>query len=94
MTLEQIGALVFGLLVGWICYRTLRRSQDKAALSDLASVVGVIGGGVVTALFKQGEVFAVYSIGLAIGFFAYLAVNAYVDPKGTGGWMRGKDTSI
>jgi hypothetical protein len=94
MTLEQVGALCFGLVVGWICYRTLRRSQDKAALSDLATVVGVVGGGVVTALFKQADVFAVYSIGLAAGFFTYLIVSGFMDPKGLGGWMKGKDGSI
>lgn len=96
MTIEQIGALCFGIVIGWICYRTLRRREDKAALSDLATVVGVIGGGAVTALFKQGEVFAVYSIGLAAGFFLYLIVSWFLDPAGIGGWMMAKkdDTSV
>jgi hypothetical protein len=88
MTFELWGALLFGVVVGWICYRTLRRSTDAAKLSDLATVVGVIGGGVVTALFKSGDLFASYSIGLAIGFFLYLIISFIVDGRQkTGGWM-------
>lgn len=94
MTLEQIGAALFGLVVGWICYRTLRRREDKAALSDLATVVGVIGGGAVTALFKAGDSFASYSIGLAIGFFAYLIISALVDPEGAKGFMGAKKDTV
>jgi ammonia channel protein AmtB len=88
MTLELWGALCFGAVVGWICYRTLRRTKDAATLSDLSTVVGVIGGGVVTALFKSSDMFAGYSIGLAIGFFLYLIIGLWVDGKdATKGWM-------
>jgi ammonia channel protein AmtB len=91
MTFELWGAVAFGVVVGWICYRTLRRSTDAAKLSDLATVVGVIGGGVVTALFKSGDLFASYSIGLAAGFFLYLLASFVVDGrKETGGWMFDK----
>lgn len=89
MTLSLFGAGCFGLVVGWICYRTLRRNQDKAKLSDLASVVGVIGGGAVTTSFNAPNVFASYSIGLAIGFFLYLLGGLVFDTQGTKGWMSG-----
>jgi hypothetical protein len=92
MTLELWGAICFGAVVGWICYRTLRRNTDAVKLSDLATVVGVIGGGVVTALFKSTDVFAGYSIGLAIGFFLYLVVGFAVEGKSaTAGWMFSND---
>ncbi len=73
---------------GWICYRTLRRSTDPVKLSDLATSIGVIGGGAVTAIFKATELFAAYSIGLAFGFFLYLLIGFAVDGRAaTAGWM-------
>jgi hypothetical protein len=53
------------------------------------------GGAAVTALFKEPELFATYSIGLAVGFFAYLIVGLALDARakesgdnaGVGGWM-------
>jgi hypothetical protein len=91
MTLALFGAICFGVVVGWICYRTLRRSTDAAKLSDLATVVGVIGGGVITALFKSTDLFAGYAIGLAAGFFIYFLISLWMDPTGTKGWMSSKD---
>jgi hypothetical protein len=91
MSLEFIGAGCFGIVVGWICYRTLRRNTDATKLSDLATVVGAVGGGAVTALFKSTDLFASYSIGLAIGFFLYLLIGLAFDGKKTGGWMVAKD---
>lgn len=75
-----VGALVFGLVVGFITYRTLVRTADKAAVTDLVAVVGVLGGGVVTSLYDPaGDQFAWYAIGLAVGmalfFLAYWKMN-------------------
>lgn len=72
--LSLIGALCFGFVMGWITYRTLRRSQTTG-LSDIATVLGSVAGATVTALFRRdtGE-FGAYCIGLAVGFFAYLIV--------------------
>lgn len=69
-----IGPACFGLLIGWITYRTLRRKEGPVALSDLSVVLGTLGGGVVTGLFGGEVQFAFYSIGLAFGFFGYLVV--------------------
>jgi len=76
-----IGALCFGLVIGWITYRTLRRRADSVALSDIATVIGAVGGAAVTGLFKDEVLFGAYCIGLAIGFFLYLiiAVTALKD---------------
>ena len=88
MTIAQIGALCFGLVIGWVAYRTLRRQEGKAALSDIASVLGAVGGGVVTALFKTDDMFGYYSIGLAIGFALYFIIGLAVTGKtSAGGWM-------
>jgi len=69
------GAACFGLVIGWVTYRTLRRREGAAALSDIATVLGAVGGGAVTALFETEALFAWYSVGLAVGFFLYLIVN-------------------
>jgi hypothetical protein len=44
------------------------------AISNIATVIGAIGGAAVTALFRE-ETFAWYCIGLAIGFFLYLLLG-------------------
>lgn len=69
-----IGGIAFGLVVGWTTYFILRRAKPKT-LNDLTLFIGIIGGSAVTTLFDaDGEGFAGYAIGLAIGFFAYYVV--------------------
>jgi hypothetical protein len=74
MTFSQWGGFAFGLVIGWITYRTLRRREGGVALSDIATVLGTVGGAAVVALFKTAEVFGAYAIGLATGFFLYLII--------------------
>lgn len=75
MVVLNIGSVCFGLVVGFITYRTLVHSNDKASISDLAAVLAAIGGGAVTALFPEGtDAFGWYAIGLAVGVAAYLIV--------------------
>ena len=82
MALEYIGSLFFGLVVGYITYRVLARTTDRAAVTDLAAVVGAVGGGAVTGLFDPGSgMFAMYAIGLAAGMIAYAVLF---------GWLNGR----
>src|SRR5262245_27546048 len=68
-----IGGITFGLVVGWVTYGFLRRSARKT-LTDITTVIGAIGGATVTGIFQPGTgAFAGYCIGLAVGFFGYLA---------------------
>jgi zinc transporter ZupT len=84
----EIGAVCFGLVVGWITYRTLRRKESVTALSDISTVIGAVGGAAVTGLFKDAELFGLYCIGLAVGFFLYLIVLMAVTGKAEAGkWM-------
>ncbi|MGH3165159.1 MAG: hypothetical protein ACRDN0_04585 [Trebonia sp.] len=73
--INSIGAICFGLVVGYITYRTLARTE-KAAISDLAAVIGAIGGGAVTGLYNphQGNLFGYYAIGLLVGMTTWLAL--------------------
>jgi uncharacterized membrane protein YeaQ/YmgE (transglycosylase-associated protein family) len=92
--MQIAGAICFGIVIGWITYRTLRR-KDGTGLSDIAGVIGAVGGAAITGLFATKEAFGAYCIGLAIGFFAYLIVAVVMDKKTTGSttattrWMEG-----
>ena len=81
----NIGAVCFGLVVGWITYRTLARKGDRAAISVLASVIGAVGGGAVLGIFDRGDSFGYYAIGLAAGFFGYL-ISSFL--------LRGKKETV
>ncbi len=75
--LQQIGAGCFGAIVGWYVYFINRHRTGDVHFSDLVSVVGIIGGGTVVALYKPDTpLFGAYGIGLAVGFFGYLLVLA------------------
>ena len=82
-----LGAVLFGLVVGWVTYRTLRRKGAGAAMGDIAAVIGAVGGATVTGLFKGEELFGLYAIGLAVGFFGYLLVSYRLSPEETKGWL-------
>jgi hypothetical protein len=69
------GAFWFGIVIGYITYRTLRRKKD-AGISDIAAVIGAVGGAAVVGLFPADTSrFDFYAIGLAAGFFLYLLVS-------------------
>src|SRR5262249_17449103 len=68
------GAFCFGAVIGWVTYYTMRYSAAHA-LSDIAVVIGAVGGAAVLALFPaQTPPFAAYGTGLAVGFFAYIVI--------------------
>ena len=89
MDITSLGGLCFGIVMGWITYRTLRRKEGAAALSDISTVIGAVGGAAVTKLFP-GEVFGYYSVGLAIGFFGYLVIAVLLDKKSVRDWMTAR----
>jgi len=96
--MEWLGPFCFGLVIGWVTYRTLRRKTDGVALGDIAGVIGAVGGAAVVALFKSNA-FDSYCVGLAIGFFAYFVSGMLIDKHapaegstGAGGWMGSRDT--
>jgi hypothetical protein len=74
--MEMWGAFAFGTVMGWFLYFTNRYRKGDTQLSDIATLIGVIGGSAVTALFGAAgtTLFGAYGIGLAAGFFAYFIV--------------------
>ena len=81
MFISGLGALFFGLVIGWISYRTLRLTAGTTALSDIATIVAAVGGAAVTALFRSDVLFGLYCVGLALGFFAYLGYGVYTNGR-------------
>jgi hypothetical protein len=71
-SLQLYGAGAFGMLIGWYVYYINRHRKSDVQLSDLVTLVGVIGGGAILALFPaKTDLFGAYGIGLGIGFFGY-----------------------
>src|SRR5258708_7693646 len=64
MFIMGLGALFFGLIVGWITYRILRRKAGAPWLADLIALGRVIGDAAVLAFFRSDVAFGWYAIGL------------------------------
>lgn len=85
--MATLGATLFGVVIGWVTYRTLRRSKQEVGLSDIATVIGAVGGAAVTKLYDSVELFGWYSVGLAVGFFGYFVVALVLEGRKVSGWM-------
>ena len=73
--LQLLGAGCFGTLIGWYLYYVNRYRRSEVQLGDLITLLGVIGGGAVLALFPaKSDLFGAYGIGLVVGFFGYFLV--------------------
>jgi len=73
--IQLLGAAGFGTLIGWYVYYINRYRKGDVQLSDLVTLVGVLGGGTVLALFPAGtDLFGAYGLGLFCGFFGYFIV--------------------
>src|SRR5215831_14466620 len=74
-TLQLWGAGSFGVLIGWYVYYINRYRKGDVQMTDLVTLIGVIGGGAVVALFPaKTDLFGAYGIGLGAGFFGYFLV--------------------
>jgi hypothetical protein len=69
-----IGAVLFGLIVGWVTARLLARRAGSAHVSHFAAVVAAVGGGYVAVESGDRGLFGLYAIGLVVGFAGYAAV--------------------
>ena len=81
-------------MIGYVTYRTLVRTTEKAAITDLVAVLGAVGGGIVTSLFEPGSaLFAWYAIGLLVGMAGYFAIYLAMNGrKGVAAVMGGGET--
>jgi len=70
--IQLLGAGGFGVIIGWYVYFINRYRKDDVQFSDLTTVISIIGGGAILALFPTGtDLFGAYGIGLFSGFFLY-----------------------
>jgi hypothetical protein len=74
MSMLGSGPFWFGVVIGFVTYRTLKHKKD-AGISDIASVIGAVGGATIVKLFPTGsDRFDHYAMGFAVGFFLFLIV--------------------
>lgn len=73
--LQMIGSGCFGALIGWFVYYINRYRKEDVQFSDLTTVLSILGGGAIMALFPaQSDLFGAYGIGLFLGFFGYFLI--------------------
>ena len=71
-TIQILGAMGFGALLGWYVYYVNRYRKADVQLSDLVTLIGILGGGAILTLFPaRTDLFGAYGIGLFAGFFGY-----------------------
>ena len=75
MFITGLGAVFFGLVIGWISYRTLRLTEGNNLLSAIAIIIAIVGGAAVVTLLKDEVMFGWYAVGLVIGFLVYFAIG-------------------
>lgn len=87
MFIAGLGVLLFGLILGWMAYRTLRLKAGTGVFADIVAVVGALLGAAIIAVFRSDVLFGLYSIGLALGFFAYVGIDlAFYGKQGGPPW--------
>lgn len=72
----NIGAFCFGVVIGWFVYFINRYRSGPIQLSDLTTIVTVLGSGFVAVSNKDPTIFPGYALGLVVGFFGYFVVLA------------------
>jgi hypothetical protein len=74
-SIQLWGAGGFGAIIGWYVYYINRYRTRDVQLSDLVTLIGILGGGAILALFPaRSQLFGAYGIGLFIGFFGYFLI--------------------
>ena len=89
--IQLLGAGGFGALIGWYVYYINRYRKTDVQWSDLTTLIGILGGGAIMALFpQQTDLFGAYGIGLFLGFFGYyisLLIKVKISPNFSVDWF-------
>ena len=82
--IQKLGAGGFGVIIGWYVYFINRYRKSEVQLSDLATLVGVLGGGAILALFPaRSDLFGAYGIGLRLGMTLDKSQHIFFDSDET-----------
>ena len=81
MFIAGLGAVFFGLIIGWISYRVMRLAAGTNVLAAIAIIIAIVGSAAAISLLRSDVLFGWFAIGLVIGFLAYF---------GIGLWLYGK----
>lgn len=91
LAVQLWGAAGFGFVIGWFVYYINRYRKGDVQFSDLTTLIGILGGGAILALFEAGtDLFGAYGIGLFAGFFTYflfLVLWVRISPNFTVDWF-------
>ena len=73
--LQTVGAACFGAIIGWYVYYVNRYRKSDVQFGDIVTLIGIIGGAAVLALFPQKtDLFGAYGLGLFVEFFGYFVL--------------------
>lgn len=70
MTVETVGAVVLGVVIGFLAHYLIRKDPEPG-IEDLAAIVGVVLGSVVFNVITGQDQTSWYLIGLGVGFLLY-----------------------
>jgi uncharacterized membrane protein YeaQ/YmgE (transglycosylase-associated protein family) len=79
MFIAGLGAVFFGLTIGWIAHQILRRKSGALWIQDLIALLGIIAGAAALALFRNEAIFGWYAVGLVVGFLASFVAGVILD---------------
>jgi hypothetical protein len=72
MFIAGFGVFCFGLVIGWISHRTLRLPTTSVLISDITTILEILGSAAIVALLRSDVLFGLYALGLILGFVVYL----------------------
>ncbi len=74
--IQLLGAVSIGAILGWYVYLINRNRASGMHMSDLVTLITVIGGTAVISLFPlASDLFGAYAVGLGMGFVFCFAVS-------------------
>ena len=80
-TIQLLGAGGFGAIIGWFVYYMKRYRKEDVKLSDLATLIGIIGGGAILAIFPEKS--DLFGLGLMLTVILTGVVLLYFPKSGT-----------
>jgi hypothetical protein len=79
MFIGGLGAVFFGLSMGWLACRILRQQASIPWRHNLIALLGIIAGAAVLAFFRDEIIFGWYVIGLVVSLAADVILHGKQD---------------